>query len=107
MKPCTMFFSFQVGRESICNYEYVVYIHNETVAYATEPLPLLSGSRLEFTVSTVASGLAYDSKYQMTIEGNGLFLRHQLYFHLVSTLTLLVASFPLYNCAQCCGNSNY
>ena len=73
MKPCTMFFSFQVGRESICNYEYVVYIHNETVAYATEPLPLLSGSRLEFTVSTVASRLAYNSKYQMTIEGNGLF----------------------------------
>ena len=37
--------------------------------YTTDPLPLLSGTRLEFTVSTVASGLAYDSKYQMTIEG--------------------------------------
>ena len=67
--------SFQVGTTGICSSDFVVYIESGIGVpqlvnlYTTEALPLLSGSRLEFTVSTVASGLAYDSKYQMTIEG--------------------------------------
>ena len=56
---------FQVG---ICSAISVVYI-NGTVAYTSGPLPLIVGIRLEFIVSTKDSGLEYDSKYQMTIEG--------------------------------------
>lgn len=86
--------SFQVGGANICNYEYAVYIENETVAYDTGPLFLLSGFRLEFTVSTEDSGVTYDSKYQTTIEGNGAFnastkfplSKCHLYTKLVSSL---------------------
>ena len=37
--------------------------------YCTEPSLLLNDTRLEFTVSTEDSGLEYNSKYQMMIEG--------------------------------------
>lgn len=54
---------FQVGA---CSKNVVVYIENETAAYVTDPLPL---SGVKFTVSTVTSELEYNSKYQMSIEG--------------------------------------
>lgn len=62
--------SLQFGSASVCSHSFVVYIEAKAhMSYVTEPLPLLSGFRLEFSVSTVDSGLEYDSKYRMIVEG--------------------------------------
>ena len=47
----------------------MVYIKGEDGINTTEPLLPNKWDRLEFSVSTEHSGLKYNSKYQMTIEG--------------------------------------
>ena len=53
----------------ICSNEFVAYIKGEDGVDTIEPLPHSAWDRLEFSVSTEYSGLKYNSKYQMTIEG--------------------------------------
>ena len=59
----------QVGTTQAC---IVVHLESEndvSLTYTTEPLLLIRGTTLEFTVSTEDSVLEFNSKYQMTIEG--------------------------------------
>ena len=53
----------------VCSNEFVAYIKGEDGVDTIEPLPHSAWDRLEFSVSTEYSGLKYNSKYQMTIEG--------------------------------------
>ena len=47
----------------------MVYLKGEDGVHTTEPLSPSMWGQLEFSVSTEYSGLKYNSKYQMTIEG--------------------------------------
>ena len=60
----------QVGTTQAC---IVVHFESEndvSLTYTTEPLLLIRGTTLEFTVSTEDTQLEFNSKYQMTIEGS-------------------------------------
>lgn len=66
LNPTTIMCPFLL--QGIC-INFVVYIKSEDGVYTTRPLPLSEWNQLEFFVSTEDSGLKYNSKYQMTLEG--------------------------------------